>query len=326
MEVCRECRKVQPIANLPYCKDCLTNIYQKYYNTMNKGKHFALWCVCAELNIPYFNHIAKSHSVTDVISYIKILYTTEKFSGFCDTHEHLYDIVSMGKLAKTYNESVDRRLDKEKEEHGEEIAGLVTEQDKEKAKLKKKIESLEAETRKLKEKLKYATELLEVGEGDITDMSQHAKDLKNWGEGYSPEEYKMLNEIYELYTCEIENVTPAMQFRYQDLSKLEMRRRQLGSNADPKESKTVADELKALYAMLGIGEFDKATKSDDEKFVDRITWMIENTTPAEVEDINAYCDISGFQEAWDEIMRCLSNAVGVTNEFPELKESQDGDD
>ena len=35
--------------------------------------------------------------------------------------------------------------------------------------------------------------------------------------------------------------------------------------------------------------------------------MIENSKPAECEDLDIYRDVSGFEETWNHILRCVKN-------------------
>lgn len=304
MAVCRECQKETAISNLPYCTSCLMELYNKYRGVGDNTKHLAIWCLCAELNIAYIKNIATRSS--DIVSYIKNLYMSSDARSFEDTDTHLFDVFRYGKLTKQINDTVDTRLQENIEENQEASAELheqiVALKDRNKY-LEERIQFFQAQEEQLEEKKKEI------------DME---KAIMTWGDDYTEEEYRLLDDIFNMYTYEIDNLTPAAKFRYQDVAKLELRRRQLGNNADPKESKIIADELKSLYAMLDIGNFESNQKSEEEKFIDKLIWTVENTRPAEVEDLNEYKDFSNFQDAWEEINRCLYNAVAGTKEFPTL--------
>lgn len=290
MAQCVCCKKKESIKNLLYCTDCLVEIESQYKSFSNKT--IALWCMCAELNIAFIKSIAKRSS--DIIVYIKNLYTKSQARTFQESDTHLFEIdKDFKKETKTEETAVDVSFYTEK----------ISQLEQENAELNQRIDSLSEKEKQINMQM----ELIDIDQAAIT-----------WGNDYTEEEYKLLEDIFEMYTCEIDRLTPAMKFRYQDVAKLELRRRQLGNNADPKESKTIADELKALYAMLDIGNFESNQKTDDEKFLDHLIWEIENTQPAENEDLAQYKNFSGLDEALEDMQRCLFNAALGHKDYPNL--------
>lgn len=291
--VCRECKKKEPIKNFPYCADCLMMLNNKYRNMGDGAKNLSLWCLCAELNVAYIDSVAKK--TVDITSYIKRLYSKSNAREFSESDSHLFEIFKYSQNAEQQDAEKDKRI--------EELHQQINELNEENKLLKNKIENLEEREQQIKQQSRD----IDYDEAALT-----------WGDNYTEEEYRLLDDIYNVYTCEIDKLTPAKKFRYQDVAKLELRRRQLGSNADPKESKTIADELKALYGMLGIGNFESDQKSDEEKFIDHLIWEIENTQPAENEDLNTYKNFSGLDDAVEEIQRCLFNAALGHKDYPNL--------
>ena len=70
--------------------------------------------------------------------------------------------------------------------------------------------------------------------------------------------------------------------------------------------------------LLKIDQFKVNKRSDTEKFIERLAWQIENTKPAECEDLEKYKDVSGFESTWGHIMRCVKNLCGGTKEYPAI--------
>lgn len=303
-DVCKHCKSAVAIPNLPYCKNCIEELYERYKSLTSESKHLAMWCMCAELNIPYINAVAKKS--TGIIKYIKAVISEREETSFVDSDSHLFDVFVIGKVAKQINGSIDERL----EEKQESIADLH-----------EQIQALESENKNLRAEVALIENAGVIAEFE-EDFSEE-KAVRDWGEGYTVDDYITLYDIYNMYTCEIDNITPAMKFRYQDIAKLELRRRELGANVDPKESKIVADELSNLYKMLGINNFESSQRSNEEKLIDHVIWEMENTAPAEVEDLEKYKDFSGFQEAVDDIYRCMFNAVAGTKNYPNLPKDSD---
>lgn len=70
--------------------------------------------------------------------------------------------------------------------------------------------------------------------------------------------------------------------------------------------------------LLKISDFQRDEKSEDEKFIDKIVWMIEETEPAEEEDEEKYRDVAGYEEMYNEMMRCMRNLLTGTKDFPDI--------
>lgn len=164
------------------------------------------------------------------------------------------------------------------------------------------------------------TDLIEV-EKPVPVKEENQIDLKEqeriWGR-FEPEDYEFLNDMFDAYTAELPNMDMALIMRYRDLCKAELAKRKADEEGDvgaiQKAQKTLVDML----TLLKLNDFQNNKQSDIEKFIERKAWQIENTRPAECEDLNKYKDYSGFEKTWEHIMRCCRNLVASTKEYPKL--------
>lgn len=136
---------------------------------------------------------------------------------------------------------------------------------------------------------------------------------KEWGAGYSDAQCQQLDEYFEGYTGDLSDMDVGMMLRYRDLCKAELRKFE-GDDDKGQTTKEIVDLMK----LLKISDFQRDEKSEDEKFIDKIVWMIEETEPAEEEDEEKYRDIAGYEEMYNEMMRCMRNLLTGTKDFPDI--------
>lgn len=152
---------------------------------------------------------------------------------------------------------------------------------------------------------------------DITNVAVDAKTRrrwdKEWGASYSDVQCQQLDEYFEGYTGDLSDMDVGMTLRYRDLCKAELRKFE-GDDDKGQTTKEIVDLMK----LLKISDFQKDEKSEDEKFIDKIVWMIEETEPAEEEDEEKYRDIAGYEEMYNEMMRCMRNLLTGTKDFPDI--------
>lgn len=152
---------------------------------------------------------------------------------------------------------------------------------------------------------------------DITNVAVDAKTRrrwdKEWGAAYSDVQCQQLDEYFEGYTGDLSDMDVGMTLRYRDLCKAELRKFE-GDDDKGQTTKEIVDLMK----LLKISDFQKDEKSEDEKFIDKIVWMIEETEPAEEEDEEKYRDIAGYEEMYNEMMRCMRNLLTGTKDFPDI--------
>lgn len=135
---------------------------------------------------------------------------------------------------------------------------------------------------------------------------------KTWGADFDDDDCVWLDDMFESYTGEIYEMDTGMEMRYRDLCKAELHKFKDGADKD------VSDEIFKLMKLLKIDQFKENKRSDTEKFIERLGWQIENTKPAECEDLEKYKDVSGFESTWGHIMRCVKNLCGGTKEYPAI--------
>lgn len=145
------------------------------------------------------------------------------------------------------------------------------------------------------------------------DMDAQRKQWdKVWGKDYDDEDCQRLDEYFEDYTQDLFEMDMAMTMRYRDLCRAELK--QFKGEGD----KDTFNQIKTLMSMLKLDDFKDNKQSETEKFIERIAFTIENTKPAECEDLEKYKDFSGFGKTWDGLMRCLKNLVGGSRDYPDI--------
>ena len=145
------------------------------------------------------------------------------------------------------------------------------------------------------------------------DMDAQRKQWdKVWGKDYDDEDCQRLDEYFEDYTQDLFEMDMAMTMRYRDLCRAELK--QFKGEGD----KDTFNQIKTLMSMLKLDDFKDNKQSETEKFIERMAFTIENTKPAECEDLEKYKDFSGFGKTWDGLMRCLKNLVGGSREYPDI--------
>lgn len=145
------------------------------------------------------------------------------------------------------------------------------------------------------------------------DMDAQRKQWdKVWGKDYDDEDCQRLDEYFEDYTQDLFEMDMAMTMRYRDLCRLEL------TQFKGKGDKDTFNQIKTLMSMLKLDDFKDNKQSETEKFIERMAFTIENTKPAECEDLEKYKDFSGFGKTWDGLMRCLKNLVGGSRDYPDI--------
>jgi CRISPR/Cas system CSM-associated protein Csm5 (group 7 of RAMP superfamily) len=112
--------------------------------------------------------------------------------------------------------------------------------------------------------------------------------------------------------------------RYRDLCKAEYRKRKADESGDIGEIKQAQANLTDMLKLLKLNDFQSNQKSETEKMIERKIWMIENTKPAECEDLEIYKDVSGFETTWNHILRCVKNLVAGSREYPDVPREERG--
>lgn len=140
---------------------------------------------------------------------------------------------------------------------------------------------------------------------------------KIWG-NYSNDDLDLLDDFYKRYTDEVDITDVAMELRYRDLCKAELRKRKADEIGDIADITKAEDSIRKNLALLKLDKFQSGSISDEDKRIERRIWTIENTKPCECEDLEKYKDFSGFGSTVGHIMRCLQNLIAGTRDYPKV--------
>lgn len=157
----------------------------------------------------------------------------------------------------------------------------------------------------------------DVAKSEEDKVIDLVKQKKIWGE-FEPEDYDLLNELYEAYTQNLFSIDTPMELRYRDLCKAELRKRQADKSKDINEIAKAQDNIKKILELLKLDKFQSNTKTDVEKTLEYQIAMMEKYKPAELEDISAYEDYCGCHHLENQLMRPLRNLIAGTRDYPSI--------
>lgn len=170
---------------------------------------------------------------------------------------------------------------------------------------------------------------------DLVDFAPEAREAKKlqvevdkliriWGKfatkdgSIDQDAYLFLENSFENYTQELPEMDVNTENRYRDLCRCELQLRRANESGDANDISKAQDRLNKQLKLLNLDTFNNNTKSEQEKFIDRIAWMIEETEPAEEEDRKKYRDIAGYEKSFGEIMRSMKNLLTGSRDFPNI--------
>lgn len=155
------------------------------------------------------------------------------------------------------------------------------------------------------------------------DRAELIIDWGNYKED-ADEAYAFLEYMFNQYTAELEDMAPGQINRYRDLCKVEWRKRKAEETGEgAAETKRIQDEILGLMKVLKIDNFQEDNSKDEiHKFLEYNIWEIENTRPAECEDLEKYRNFCGSQGLLESLMRPLRNLVAGTREYPNITQGK----
>lgn len=170
---------------------------------------------------------------------------------------------------------------------------------------------------------------------DLVDFAPEAREarklqvevdklIKIWGRfttkdgNIDQDAYLFLENSFENYTQELSEIDVNTENRYRDLCRCELQLRRANESNDANDISKAQDRLNKQLKLLNLDTFNNNAKSEQEKFIDRIAWMIEETEPAEEEDRKKYRDIAGYEKSFGEIMRSMKNLLTGSRDFPNI--------
>lgn len=259
---------------LPYCKSCCRS-KMKQYKEIIGNEQAALWCLLAELGVPFLKDVWNEAS--------RIIESNESKTRKPDiflTYIRCYNemgIVAYGfwesdvMLSDLYNVKIDNN------------------------------ENVEIES-------------------NVIDLN---KECEIWGEfrtdGVLDETaYKFLNNTYNQYTEGLQDLNLNIENRYRDLAKAEWRLRKANENGDMGIIKNAQEILNKQLSLLGLNNFQDEIISDEKRAFEKRIAYIENSKPAECEDLQKYLDMVGYEKEKAIPMRALRNAIAGTKDYPEI--------
>ncbi len=138
-----------------------------------------------------------------------------------------------------------------------------------------------------------------------------------WGK-FEVEDYGLLNGFFEAYIKDVDDMDYSLELRYRDIAKGELRLRKANELGDVGEIDKAQKNLKSLLDMLGLNDYSKKDTDERKQFIDRMTWMIEETEPAEEEDEEKYKDIMGYEKIYNSWMRSMQNILTGSRNYPDI--------
>lgn len=170
------------------------------------------------------------------------------------------------------------------------------------------------------------TNIEELLEKTVNQTKDDRLDLvlmnKKWGKYDDVKAYTFLEETFNEYTKNLLNMDANLENRYKDLCVAEYAKRKAQESGDIQEISKAQDNLTKQLKLLKLDDFKPESVDEREKFIDRLAWMIEETEPAEEEDLEKYRDIAGFEEAFSQIMRSMRNLLVGNREYPDIPKEE----
>lgn len=145
---------------------------------------------------------------------------------------------------------------------------------------------------------------------------------KRWGELGNLGDYIFLEDTYKDYTNDMIDVDSNTEKRYRDLCIAELQKRRAQESGDTAETAKAQKNVNELLKLLKLDDFKSNQKDEEEKFIERMCWRIENTKPAECEELDKYRDVAGFEKTWEHIMRSVRNLIAGTKDYPDIPKEE----
>lgn len=161
----------------------------------------------------------------------------------------------------------------------------------------------------------------ESGETDVDLDNRRKRQRDDWGE-FDDDDLDYLDKQFTEYTANLSGMDKITTMRYRDLCKAELAKRKADESGDNADIKNAKANLFDIMKLLKLDNFQGNERSDEEKRIEHMAYVIEHTKPAECEDLDKYRDFSGFDKNWKTIMRCVLNACAGTRNYPSLPKSE----
>ena len=171
----------------------------------------------------------------------------------------------------------------------------------------------------------YYTQKVKMDKVEVLDdQHDYRADVKVWGRytdehnELDTEAYDYMNDSYEKYTADLGDIDTNLENRYRDLVKAEWHKRKADESGDIQAIAKAQDNLKKMLEMLKLNNFQDNNVSNEQRAFEKVIAMIEQTDPAECEDLQEYLDMVGYERDKATLMRSLRNAIAGTREYPDI--------
>lgn len=292
---------------LPYCKSCVSEKYKEVVS-VTKSNMAGLWSVLMWLDIPMLKEPAEMMR--------KIYLEKSSPSRKPDVFNLYYNTLRDLEIFYKGNYESDLQL-------GDFIA-IRSEKDNDDETNGENEEDSQSSNEKdlpSEEELKAKAERAER-EQKYSELARIWGRFMN-GDEYDYEAYDFLEDAFDMYTQDVLEMDTSLTMRYRDLAKAELMKRRADEHGDVAEIAKAQENLKKILTMLKLDDFQSKERTEMEKHIERICWEIENTKPAECEELEIYRDFSGFGATWEHLMRAMRNLVAGTKEYPQLPKEQE---
>lgn len=156
---------------------------------------------------------------------------------------------------------------------------------------------------------------------EIIELESQRFEL-DWGKQTVPD-YQFLEYRYDVYTKDVDGLTPAQETLYRKLCLVELAMRRKEENGD--DTKTEQAQMITLMDKLKITSFvEDKSKSIEDNFMEKRIAILEEEEPAyHYKDLDKYCDFMHIGVYWyNFITRPMKNLLMGSKEYT-LKESED---
>lgn len=138
----------------------------------------------------------------------------------------------------------------------------------------------------------------------------------DWGK-QTVDDYAFLEYRYSTYTDGI-SLTPSQEADYRALCLLELSKRR--KDEKDEDVKTELDSIAKLKKTLKIDNYNNdSDKPLVQRMIEYQIWEMENTEPAELEDLTTYQDMCSLDKNWwGHVLRAVKNLLTGSREYPRL--------
>lgn len=158
-------------------------------------------------------------------------------------------------------------------------------------------------------------------------IENQSADIVKWGAGYSRDDYKRLNALYNQWASGTSQDTITQKSLTKDLCKIDLRLEKAAVKGT--DIKDLLSQKQSLIKALAIDPQTLLKNRQENEAIESFgAWVaeIEKTSPAEyLDNPDMYFDVNGIESYWDKhIRRPLKNLLLGTKDYPNIADEDDG--